>query len=152
MQGKGNNQGHVGPSGRAFSNRQPPRGVLDGNERSLSLESIPAVPAVTTLSERKQAEAARRRQAADAVVRALCTFARQNGGGFIVFGSYVTGIMRYDSDLDVMIDFPTDLSGDAWRFVEYACAEHGIKPDIHDAATSRSALAERVRAQGLFLP
>ena len=116
------------------------------------MESSPAVAVVTTLSERKQAEAARRRQAADAVVRALRTFARQNGGGFVVFGSYVTGMMRYDSDLDVMIDFPTDRSGDAWRFIEDACAEHGIKPDIHDATTSRPAFAERVRAQGFVLP
>ena len=116
------------------------------------MESSPTVPAVTTLSERKQAEAARRRQAADAVVGALRTFARQNGGGFVVFGSYVMGTMRYDSALDVMGDFPTNRSGDAWRFVEDLCAEHEIKPDLHDAATSRLAFAERVRAQGLVLP
>lgn len=116
------------------------------------MEPPPAGATVTTLAERKRAEAERRRRAADAVVLALESYARREGGRFVVFGSYVTGAMRYDSDLDVMIDVPVCRSGEAWRFIESACAEHGIEPDIHDAATSRLAFVRRVRAQGRILP
>ena len=73
-------------------------------------------------------------------------------GRFVLFGSYVAGAMRYDSDLDVMIDFPSSRSGDAWCFVEAICAEHAIEPDIHDRESSRAAFVDRIRAQGLTLP
>lgn len=102
--------------------------------------------------ERKATEAARRRQASDAVVDALRGFAFREGGGFVVFGSYVTGAMRYDSDLDVLIDFPSERAGAAWHFIEEVCADHGIPPDIHDAGTCRPAFLERVRARGVTLP
>ena len=76
---------------------------------------------VTTVAERKAAEASRRKRAADRAVRELRRYAREHGGRFIVFGSYITDTMRFDSDLDVLVDFPLDGTGDAWRFVEDVC-------------------------------
>lgn len=118
----------------------------------MDMETLAQAPAVTTLAQRKAAEATRRRQAADAVVEALRAYAGREGGAFVVFGSYVTGTMRFDSDLDVLIDFPAERAGSAWNFVEDVCAEHGIPPGIHDAGTCRPAFTERVRATGLALP
>ncbi len=108
--------------------------------------------AVTTLAERKAAEAARRRRAADAVVEALRAYAGEHGGRFVVFGSYVAGEVRFDSDFDLLIDFPEERSPDAWRFAEDVCARHGLPPDLHDAATTTEKFLERVRAKGLHLP
>ena len=128
------------------------RGDEADSASGAAMDVSPASPAVTTLADRKRAEADRRRRAADKVVQALEAYARREEGCFVVFGSYVTDAMRCDSDLDVMIDGPIGRSGEAWRFVEATCAEHGIKPDIHDAATSRLAFVHRVRAQGRVLP
>jgi predicted nucleotidyltransferase len=109
-------------------------------------------PVVTTLAQRKAAEAARRRRSAETIVDALRLYACRENGTFVVFGSYVTGTMRFDSDLDVLIDFPSERAAAAWSFVEDVCAEHHVPPDIHDARTSRSAFMQRVRAKGLALP
>ncbi|SMH46265.1 nucleotidyltransferase family protein [Mesorhizobium australicum] len=106
---------------------------------------------VTTLTERKAAEAARRKRAADDVVRELDEYARKHGGRFVIFGSYATDTMRFDSDLDVLIDFPADRTADAWRFVEDACARLAVPLDVHDARTTKASFVERVHAQGLVL-
>jgi predicted nucleotidyltransferase len=107
---------------------------------------------VTTLAERKAAEAARRRRAADDAVRELSDYARNHGGRFVVFGSYVTNSMRFDSDVDVLVDFPMDQTADAWRFVEDVSARLAVPLDIHDARTTKSAFVDRVRATGRVLP
>lgn len=106
---------------------------------------------VTTLSERKAAEAARRQDAASRVAETLGAYAAEAGGRFVLFGSFVDRRMRYDSDLDVLIDFPADRIAEAWDVVERTCADADIPPDIHDAATSKSAFVERVLAKGLVL-
>lgn len=106
---------------------------------------------VTTLPERKSAEATRRWRAAQQAVRELQDYARSRGGRFVVFGSYVTDKMRFDSDLDVMIDFPADTAGDAWRFAEDLCVRLAIPLDIHDAGTTKPEFLERVCKSGLAL-
>jgi hypothetical protein len=40
----------------------------------------------------------------------------------------------------VLVDFPIDRTGDAWRFVEDVCARHAVPLDIHDARTTRPCL------------
>ncbi|MCE7029149.1 nucleotidyltransferase family protein [Jiella avicenniae] len=107
---------------------------------------------VTTLTERKANEAARRRRAADAVVEALAAFARAGEGTFTVFGSYVRKTMRFDSDLDILVEFPVERTAKAWNFVEETCAFHRIPADIHDARTMTAPFLERVRAEGLVVP
>lgn len=106
---------------------------------------------LTTVPARKAAEAARRVQAAHEAIGELARHARDNGGRFIVFGSYVTGTMRFDSDLDLLIDFPRERSGDAWRFAEDVCARLALPVDLHDAITTKPAFVERVLAGGLVL-
>ncbi len=107
---------------------------------------------VTTLTERKASEAARRQRAADAVVEALAAFARGKDGRFTVFGSFVTKTMRFDSDLDILVDFPADRTAEAWDFVEQTCADHQIPADIHDARTMTTRFLDRLRAKGVVVP
>lgn len=106
---------------------------------------------VTTLTERKSAETARRVRAAQQAVRELTDYARSHGGRFIVFGSYVTHSMRFDSDLDVMIEFPAEAVGDAWGYAEDLCAKLAIPLDVHDAGTMKPEFAARIRERGMVL-
>jgi predicted nucleotidyltransferase len=111
----------------------------------------PTALGVTTLAERKANEAKRRAEAAEAVVGALRDHARDHGGRYVVFGSYASGTMRHDSDLDILIDFPPERAADAWLFAEDACATNALPPDLHDARTTTSAFRDRVLSRGLVL-
>ena len=59
--------------------------------------------------------------------------------------------MRFDSDLDVLVDFPADRTGEAWRFVETIAAKLAVPVDIHDARTTKAAFVERVLGKGIVL-
>ncbi|WP_170923176.1 nucleotidyltransferase domain-containing protein [Fulvimarina manganoxydans] len=85
--------------------------------------------ATPNLEERKALEANRRRAAADSVMDALERYAKAHGGRFHVVGSAVTGQMRYDSDLDVLVEFPPNHEHDAFTFVEDLCIEHRLPLD-----------------------
>ncbi|KQT52683.1 hypothetical protein ASG43_19725 [Aureimonas sp. Leaf454] len=112
---------------------------------------VPPEAEVTTLARRKSSEAHRRKAAADAAVRDLHDHARERGGRFVLFGSYVDGVMRFDSDLDVLVDFPADRAVEAWIFAEDVARRHAIPIDLHDASTSRAAFVDRVRQKGRLL-
>lgn len=107
---------------------------------------------ITTLEARKSAEIARRRNAADQVVAELREYAVRNAGRFVIFGSYASNRMHFDSDLDVVIDFPAGDLARAWQFVEDSCAKHALPVDIHDASTTKPAFLDRVREKGICLP
>lgn len=109
-------------------------------------------PPPVTVPMRKEAERARRIRAADAMVARMRDYATREGGRFVVFGSFVTGRMGHDSDLDVMIDFPDAGRRAAWDFLENLSAEHGLALDPFDQATTKPAFAARVEATGLHLP
>jgi predicted nucleotidyltransferase len=83
-----------------------------------------------TLKERKANEADRRRRAVEDLRSALAEYARAHGGRFLLFGSAAKGTMRYDSDVDILVDFSGDAQHDAWAFAEYACWDRDLEPDI----------------------
>ena len=107
--------------------------------------------AVTTLPERKRAAAARIARAAATACAELRAYARERNGCCVGFGSVAEGRVRYDSDLDILIDFPAELVGEAWRFAEEVCARHAIELDLLDAATTNEATVARLRARGMEL-
>lgn len=107
-----------------------------------------AVMRVATLAERKAREAARRKSAANRAVDEMRLYAADHGGRFVVFGSWLRDAFRYDSDLDVLIDFPAETATAAWLFLEDLGARLDLPIDLHDAATSKQAFVERVRATG----
>jgi predicted nucleotidyltransferase len=89
---------------------------------------------VVTLTERKAAEAARRQRAVAELRRALDTCASAHGGRFLLFGSAASGKMRYDSDVDILVEFPPDRQAAAWNFAERACWDLRLPPDIMASA------------------
>lgn len=68
---------------------------------------------IVTLAERKAAEAERRRLAVAALRPAFAAYARAHGDRFLLFGSAARNEMRYDSDVDILLDFPRDILDDA---------------------------------------
>ena len=85
---------------------------------------------IVTLPERKAAEAARRRAAVAALLPALLAYARAHGGRFLLFGSAARGTVKYDSDVDLLLDFPAEALDGAWGFAETACWDRGLEPDV----------------------
>lgn len=84
---------------------------------------------IVTLTERKTAGAARRAAAVEAILPALADYAHAHGGRFLLFGSAARGTMKYDSDVDMLIDFPENALTDAWDFAETLCCDLGLEPE-----------------------
>ena len=74
----------------------------------------------------------------------LAAYAREHGGRYLLFGSAARGDMRYDSDVDILVDFPPDALDDAWNFAERACWDRKLEPDITPFAWCRGRFRERV--------
>src|SRR5580700_11265611 len=75
-----------------------------------------AMDRIVTVAERKAAEAMRRQRAVADLRRVLDAYARGHGGRFLLFGSAARGQMRYDGDVDILVEFPPDRQGAAWNF------------------------------------
>jgi predicted nucleotidyltransferase len=99
---------------------------------------------VVTLTERKLRETTRRRDAVAAVVPVLAAYARAHGGRFLLYGSAARETMKYDSDVDILMDFPEDTLDDAWRFAETACWDHGLEPDLMPYRWCKKAFLDHV--------
>jgi predicted nucleotidyltransferase len=101
---------------------------------------------IVTLSERKAAEAARRQDAVASLVPVLTAYARAHGGRFLLFGSAARGRMRYDSDVDLLLDFSEEALGAAWNFAETACWDRGLEPDLMPYGWCKPAFLAHVAA------
>jgi hypothetical protein len=104
----------------------------------------PTGPGIVTLPARKAAEANRRRLAVETLRDVLADYARTNGGRFLLFGSAARGQMRYDSDVDILVDFPPDMLDAAWVFAEQACWDLRLEPDITPYAWCRGGFLDRI--------
>ena len=47
-----------------------------------------------------------------------------------LYGSAARGTIKYDSDVDLLLDFPDDALTDAWDFAETACWDRELEPDL----------------------
>lgn len=97
-----------------------------------------------TLAERKRVRLRSKALAAKAITGALSTYARDRGGRFLLYGSVASGRLRVDSDIDILVDFPDAMEGEAWRFAEELCWRHGIKPDIKPLRWCAPAFRDKV--------
>ena len=83
-----------------------------------------------TLDSRKSAAVARISRGISGLRKDLADYAQNTGGTFLIYGSAARGDYRYDSDVDIIVDFPLEKESDAWRFAEDACRKHGLAPDV----------------------
>lgn len=83
-----------------------------------------------TVSSIKTSEVARIVAGVVALKETQRDYANGNNGTFFFFGSAARGNLRYDSDIDVLVDFPDGRISEAWRFFEDACRKEGLTPDV----------------------
>lgn len=106
---------------------------------------------VVTLADRKRRKVGQLRSATSDVMALLGTYAAKRSGRFLVFGSAARGDLRFDSDFDLLIDFPLESERAARDYAEKVSIEHGLKPDIHMASEASPALMDRVRRDARVL-
>lgn len=99
---------------------------------------------IVTLPERKTREAARRTEAAERIALKLQTYAREKGGRYFLFGSAARNEMKFDSDIDVLVDFPENLMRDAMNAAEDFCEAEGLPCDVLPFETRSRSFLDRV--------
>ena len=106
---------------------------------------------IVTLKERHRRKMERMAQAILAVDAALLAYAREHGGRFIRFGSTAEGRMRQHSDVDIIADFPGEISLAAAGFAEDVCFANGMTPDIHAGAYLSPGFKAEAERRGLII-
>ena len=91
---------------------------------------IAGMPSPTRIGVRS-ARVAEMKAAVASLAADLEAYGSRHGGRFVLFGSAARGDMRHDSDVDILVDFPTDQESKAWFFAEDRAWAHDLKPDIH---------------------
>ena len=121
------------------------RGTNRLRARALNPDSA-AMSRVVTLSEIKAAEAARRREAVTALKVDLAAYARTHGGRFLLFGSAARGTMRYDSDVDILVEIAKDAPVGVFEYVDITQYLSDLFPQAVDVA-NRDQLKAHVRLE-----
>ena len=101
-----------------------------------------------TVAERKQARLDAMGESFHSLQRVLSEYGAKHGGAFILFGSMVNGVHRIDSDLDVLVDFPSDSEADAWNFAEDACWKRELRPDVRSVRYCNNRFLDAVKNAG----
>jgi len=104
-----------------------------------------------TLAQRKARRVASLHEAVATLCDRLEHYARTHGGRFLLYGSAARGELRYDSDIDLLLDFPEDRLSEAWRHAESICHDLGLQPDLCPLAWCGAEFAARVRDHAVTL-
>lgn len=75
----------------------------------------------------------------------LAAYARGQGGRYLLFGSAARGDMRYDSDVDIPVDFLAETLDDASNFAEGACWDRRLDPDITPFSWGKAAFVAHIK-------
>ena len=107
---------------------------------------------VQTLAQRKQARVEEIRAGVASLREALAAYGRAHGGRFLIYGSAVSGRLHYDSDVDLLVDFPAPATSAAVDFVEETCARLRLKVDVQPKTWCKEAFLERIMPQAQVVP
>ena len=110
---------------------------IPSDAKSLSMTKI------LTLKARKDAKVKALHEALPVIERALANYANELGGRFILFGSAVTGRLHYESDIDVLADFPRERLNAALDFAIALGAEQDLSVDALPYAHCKSDFLKR---------
>lgn len=105
-----------------------------------------------TLLERKTAAALHITRACELLKVELAHYARQHGGRFALYGSVARGDHRFDSDVDILVDFPDSEESDAWHFVEAACRRLELKADLRFWRTASARFLHHIERDMRVIP
>ena len=106
---------------------------------------------IVTVAERKAQAIARLKTAFASTRAALAAYAAERRGRFVIFGSFARDDIRPGSDIDLIVDFPTDKERSARDAAEAICRENGLVPDVHLRSEASDALMRRVARDGIVL-
>ena len=107
---------------------------------------------VVTVQERKTRRAEQLRAAAKSAIAKLRIYATERSGQFLVFGLAARNDMQFDSDFDVIVDFPLGAQSAARDYAEDICRSVGLTPDVHLISEASPTLMSRVSRDALTLP
>lgn len=106
---------------------------------------------IVSIEARKKRRLERLTASVEHIRGELSEYAHRRGGRFILFGSVARGQHRFDSDLDIVVDFPATSEREAWFHAEKICTDHHVRPDIHLASEASKDLMTRVSREGVVL-
>ena len=98
-----------------------------------------------TLAERKAAATRQIGQRCETLAAELARYARAHAGRFVLYGSTARGDHRFDSDVDILVDFPEHQEDEAWRHAESLCRTLGLKGDIALLRTASPRFVEHIQ-------
>ena len=98
-----------------------------------------------TLAERKAAAVRQIGQRCEMLEAELGKYARAHAGRFVLYGSMARGDHRFNSDVDILVDFPAHEQDEAWRHAEQLCRSLGLKGDIALLRTASPRFVEHIR-------
>jgi len=107
---------------------------------------------VQTIEQRKEARVEEIRAGLVRLRDQLADYGRLHRGKFWIYGSAATGRLRFDSDIDILVDFDDARIADALDFAESACGRLRLKPDVQPKTWCSAAFLDRVSATAVVLP
>lgn len=105
------------------------------------------------LADSKAERVAAKQVAVTELVRRLTPVADMLGGRFVLFGSAARNELRYDSDIDLLLDFPDAASTqEAWRLAEDVCADLQLPRDIMPLSWCSKEFLDHVLKEARAIP
>jgi predicted nucleotidyltransferase len=98
-----------------------------------------------TLAQQKAAAATRIGQSCELLKAELAAYARAHGGRFVLYGSVARGDHRFDSDVDILVDFPEHEESAAWDLAEAACQRLELEVDLRSWRTASPRFLEHIQ-------
>jgi predicted nucleotidyltransferase len=90
----------------------------------------------------------------DGVVKlkaALDEYARRHHGRFLLYGSIARGDYRFNSDVDILVDFAENETDKAWQFAEQSCLDFGLIPDIRPVSFCEKKFLDKVSCEMVII-
>jgi predicted nucleotidyltransferase len=107
---------------------------------------------VVTLRQRKQERTEEIRAAFMRLRDDLIEYGRAQGGRFWIYGSAATGNLHFESDIDILVDFPAEKTAAAVGYVERRGADLGLRVDVQPKAWCSDEFLQRVSQAAVVLP
>jgi predicted nucleotidyltransferase len=107
---------------------------------------------IVTLAARKKARVDQIRTAVARLRIELADYTTRHDGRFWLYGSAATDDLRYDSDVDILVDFDPAALAAAVGFAEQACTRLSLRPDVKPKSWCTEAFIRRITTKAVVLP
>jgi len=126
--------------------------AIEARNQPMMDQAATPMGSVQTLAQRKQARVEEIRAGVASLREALAAYGRAHGGRFLIYGSAVSDRLHYDSDVDLLVDFPAPATSAAVDFVEETCARLNLRVDVQPKTWCKEAFLARIIPQAQVVP